>query len=45
MGEVAKPVGFDGEGEAASPYKKAAAPGTVQRLVYNIKISQFFFAA
>ncbi len=27
------------------PRKKAAAPGTVQRLVYNIKVSQFFFAA
>ena len=28
-----------------NPRKKAAAPGTVQRLVYNIKVSQFFFAA
>ena len=27
------------------PRKKAAAPGTVQRLVYNIKVSQFSFAA
>ena len=27
------------------PRKKAAAPGTAQRLVYNIKVSQFFFAA
>ena len=26
-------------------HKKAAAPGMVQRLVYNIKVSQFFFAA
>lgn len=25
--------------------KKAAAPGAVQRLVYNIKVSQFFLAA
>ena len=27
------------------PRKKAAAPGTAQQLVYNIKVSQFFFAA
>lgn len=25
--------------------QKAAAPGAVQRLIYNIKLSQFFFAA